>query len=282
MERQLKTAKIIAIHHLNCCTNRPMVGKLFNERVPCRVVSHVLLLETNQGLVLVDTGIGMDDMKSPDRLGFMHVFNRPRLDVNETALKQIERLGFRAKDVHHIIMTHLDLDHTGGLPDFPNATIHVLKQELEAAMKPKSFREKERYRKVHWFHSPNWKAYEEEYGEPWFGFDSIRNLKGLPSEILLVRLPGHSRGHCGVAILTSTGWLLHAGDSYYFYKQKDEIPKTTLIVSLFQHFAHIDHEKAMQTKDRVRELVLQHKEEVIVLCSHDTMEFESLSKTQVK
>lgn len=278
----MKTDKIIAIHHLNCCTNRPRVGRLFNERVPCRVVSHTLLLETDQGLVLIDTGIGMDDMKSPDRLGFMHIINRPRLDENETALKQIEKLGFLAKDVHHIVMTHLDLDHTGGLPDFPNATIHVLKRELEAAMKPESFKERERYRRLHWAHSPNWEAYEENYGEPWFGLDSIRDLKGLPHEILLVRLPGHTKGHCGVSIQTPDGWLLHAGDSYYFHKQMDENPKTPLMVNLFQRFAHIDHEKAMETKNRVRELALQNKDKIIVMCSHDTVEFESSSKTEVK
>ena len=278
----MKPVKIITIHHLNCCTNRPMVGRFFNERVPCRVITHILLLETDHGLVLVDTGIGMDDMKSPKRLGFMHIINRPRLDENETALKQIEKLGFRAKDVHHIVMTHLDLDHTGGIPDFPNATIHVLKRELEAAMKPESFKERERYRKLHWAHSPNWEAYEENYGEPWFGFDSIRHLKGLPHEIVLVRLPGHTKGHCGVSIQTSNGWLLHAGDSYYFHKQMDKYSKAPLMVNLFQRFAHIDHEKAMETKNRVRELALQHKDEIIVMCSHDTVEFESLSKTEVK
>ena len=278
----MKTVKIIAIHHLNCCTNRPRVGRLFNERVPCMVISHTLLIETDNGLLLIDTGIGMDDMKSPARLGPMHILNRPRLDENETALKQIEKLGFRANDVHHIVMTHLDLDHTGGLPDFPNATIHVLKRELEAAMQPESFKEKARYRKPHWVHSPNWVAYEEIYGEPWFGFDSIRNLKGLPPEIVLVRLPGHTRGHCGVSIHMSNGWLLHAGDTYYFHKQMDENSKATPMVNLFQRLAHIDHEKAMQTKDRVRELALQHKEEITVMCSHDIVEFESLSGTKVK
>ena len=278
----MKPGKIITIHHLNCCTNRPMAGRFFNERVPCRVVSHILVLETENGLVLVDTGIGMDDMKSPDRLGFMHMINRPRLDENETALKQIEKLGFRAKDVHHIVMTHLDLDHTGGIPDFPNATIHVLKRELEAAMKPGSFKERERYRKMHWAHSPKWETYEENYEEPWFGFDCIRDLKWLPHEIVLVRLPGHTKGHCGVSIQTSNGWLLHAGDSYYFHKQMDKYPKTPLMVNLFQRFAHIDHEKAMETKNRVRELALQHKDEVTVMCSHDTADFESLSNTEVK
>lgn len=278
----MKSNKIITIHHLNCCTNRPLVGRFFNERSPCRVISHILLLEMNHGLALVDTGIGMDDMKSPQRLGFMHALNRPCLDENETALKQIEKLGFRADDVHHIIMTHLDLDHTGGLPDFPNATIHVLKIELEAALKPESFKERNRYRKPHWAHSPDWKPYDENFGEPWFGLDTIRDLKGLPPEILLVRLPGHTKGHCGVSVKTLNGWLLHAGDSYYFYKQMTENPKTPLMANLFQRFAHIDYETAMETKNKVRELALKHKDKIIVMCSHDTMEFESLSKTKVK
>jgi glyoxylase-like metal-dependent hydrolase (beta-lactamase superfamily II) len=278
----MKTDKIIAIHHLNCCTNRPLVGRFFNERVPCRVITHILLLETDHGLVLVDTGIGMDDMKSPKRLGFMHIINRPRLDENETALKQIEKRGFRADDVHHIVMTHLDLDHTGGLPDFPNATIHVLKRELEAAMKPESFRETNRYRKPHWAHSPNWMTYEENYTEQWYGFETIGNLKDLPPEILLVRLPGHTKGHCGVAIHTTNKWLLHAGDSYYFYKQMEQDQKTTPGVSLFERFAHTDYGQAMKTRARVRELALRHKEKIIVICSHDTVEFESLSRTQVK
>jgi hypothetical protein len=53
------------------------------------------------------------------------------------------------------------------------------------------------------------------------------------------------------------------------------------MVNLFQHFAHIDYEKAMQTKDRIRELALHHKDQIIVMCSHDTVEFETLSKTHV-
>lgn len=273
---------VITIHHLNACTNRPLVGRFFNERSPARVVSHILLLEMNHGLALVDTGIGMDDMKSSQRLGVMYLPNRPRLDENETALKQIEKLGFRADDVHHIIMTHLDLDHTGGLPDFPNAKIHVLKKELEAAMKPANFKERNRYRKVHWVHSPDWEPYDENFGEKWFGLDTIRELKGLPSDIFLVPLPGHTKGHCGVAIRALNRWLLHAGDSYYFHKQIAESPKAPIMANLFQRFAHIDYQTAMETKNKVRELALQHKDEIIFMCSHDTMEFESLSGTKVE
>jgi glyoxylase-like metal-dependent hydrolase (beta-lactamase superfamily II) len=225
----------------------------------------------------------MDDMKSPGRLGPMRVVNRPRLDENETAFKQIQKRGYKPGDVRHIIMTHLDLDHTGGLPDFPKAKIHVLLRELEAAITPRSFKEKERYRNAHWAHSPEWVAYEDDYNkETWFGFDSIRWLKGLPPEIVLVRLPGHTRGHCGVAIRTADRWLLHAGDSYYFHKQMDENSKVTPMVRLFQCFAHLDYDSAMLTKELLRVFVSQSRRYLTVICSHDTEEFEELSLTKVK
>ena len=34
-------------------------------------------------------------------------------------------------------------------------------------------------------------------------------------EVLLVPLPGHTRGHCGVAVRRSDDWLLHCGDAYF-------------------------------------------------------------------
>jgi len=40
--------------------------------------------------------------------------------------------------------------------------------------------------------------------------------------------------------------------------------------------------QAMQTKEKLRDIVLKNKKEVKVLCSHDNDEFESLSHTQVQ
>src|SRR5262252_1128746 len=93
-----------------------------------RLVSHCLLIETDaHGLVLVDTGIGVEDVRNPRRLG---VFFGPAMTIDSTmtkmpALPQIEALGFRREDVRHIVLTHIDFDHAGGLPDFPGAKVHV-------------------------------------------------------------------------------------------------------------------------------------------------------------
>ena len=45
--------------------------------------------------------------------------------------------------VHHfdagtIVLTHLDLDHAGGLADFPQATVHVSATELRALQAPRA------------------------------------------------------------------------------------------------------------------------------------------------
>lgn len=65
-----------------------------------------------------------------------------------------------------------------------------------------------------WAHGPRWEFHPGE-GEAWNGFAAVRDLAGLPPEILVIPLYGHTRGHCGVAIRADTGWLLHAGDSFF-------------------------------------------------------------------
>ena len=105
------------------------------------VVCHCLLIETDDGLVLVDTGFGVEDARDLGRLGpdlQADAARRPRIE--ETALKQVEALGFAAGDVRRIVATHLDPDHSGGLPDFPDAEVHVFARELEAALRPEPAR----------------------------------------------------------------------------------------------------------------------------------------------
>ena len=174
-----------------------------------RLVCHCLLIEGAEGLVLVDTGFGLDDIANPRQLG--RVFTavvRPRLSRADAAITQICELGLDPHDVRHIITTHLDLDHAGGLPDFPEAEVHLLGRELEAAMNP-GWRDGPRYVAAHWAHGPRWVQHDGG-GEQWHGFDSVRVLPGSDAEILLIPLVGHSHGHTGVAIRRGGGRLAAA------------------------------------------------------------------------
>lgn len=235
------------------------------------MVCHCLLVETNQGLCLVDTGIGLDDMKDPrGRLGAPFVaITRPRCDVSEAAATQVEHLGFQRSDVRHIVVTHLDLDHAGGLPDFPQATVHVFALEHEAAMRPRTANERARYRAAQWSHSPKWMPYRGK-GEPWFGFPTVGQLEGLPPEILIVPLVGHTRGHAGVAVQGESGWLLHAGDAFFAATELDaNRPRAPGGLALFQRMMCVHAEPWRKNRDRLRELAGNHGSEVTIFCAHD-------------
>ena len=192
------------IHHLSCGTMCPFGGRLRDGHSPvlgvAEIVCHCLLVETEAGLVLVDTGFGTRDVAQPRRLSpFFRFANRVRLRELDSALRQVSDLGFTPADVRHIVLTHLDFDHAGGIEDFPDATVHVVGAELDTARSQNGWLDRQRYRPRQWGRNVNWQRYTPE-GERWFGFSCVRELVGMPPEILMVPLAGHTLGHCGVAV----------------------------------------------------------------------------------
>ncbi len=271
------------IHHLNCGCMCPIGGALFDgfsRGLTACLVCHCLLIETNQGLVLIDTGFGVRDVKAPlSRLSpfFMNI-NRIQFEEKYTARAQIEQLGFKTSDVRHIVLTHLDFDHAGGLEDFPEATIHVMQAELDAAQERKGFISSQRYRPNQWDEVKQWKLYSA-LGESWYGFEAVRDLDGLPESILMIPLAGHTRGHAGIAIETSEGWLLHAGDAYFY---RDEVgtdkPNCTPGLRAYQWFMEVDRKNRLLNQERLRVLSIAHSNEIRLFCSHDAIEFDTAKK----
>lgn len=240
------------------------------------MVCHCLLIEGDDGLVLVDTGLGTEDLADPmGRLGawFTLVVN-PSRRREETAIAQLEALGYSPRDVRHIVPTHLDLDHVGGLPDFPHAEVHVFAPEHDAAMRRRTFEERLRYRPMHWKHGPRWKIHDLG-GDRWLGFDSVRAVAGSP-EILIVPLQGHTRGHAGVAVRTDEGWLLHAGDAYFHHREIDPVsPSCPVGLRAFQRLVAIDDGLRRKNQDRLRDL--HRREPAVRICSaHCPVEFDAL------
>jgi len=212
------------IHHLNCGTMRGLGLKPLNGSGgiirPGLAVLHCLLIETDDGLVLVDSGWGLDAYRNPT--GFERVFRwivRSVDDVGETALRQVEALGYRSEDVTDIVVTHLHLDHAGGLRDFPGARVHVYAEEHRIATRDRTGFEGA-HLPAHWAHGPDWVLHDLA-GDDWFGYACTPPFTLNGVEFRLVPTPGHTRGHCMVAIRTESGWLIHAGDAYFYTGQVD-------------------------------------------------------------
>ncbi|WP_406268137.1 MBL fold metallo-hydrolase [Nocardia sp. NBC_00881] len=260
------------IHHLNCGSVR-QIEATYDGLPPAHAVNHCLLVETaSDGLVLVETGIGLDDVRDPEgTLGADWVaMSQAVLSEEETAIRQVERLGYAADDVWHIILTHLDVDHCGGLPDFPHARVHVLAAELEAALvEAPSFR----YRPAHWAHDPHWITYASEKTGDWFGFNAMQP-KGLSADFQLIPLGGHTAGHTGVAVRDGDRWLLHCGDAYYYHRELDPVPQPHPILDIVQTTSEVHHDLRLGTQARLRELHRDHGDEVTLISAHDPWEFQ--------
>jgi glyoxylase-like metal-dependent hydrolase (beta-lactamase superfamily II) len=263
-----------SLWHLNCGTMCPRGRRLLAgeggwlEESP--IVAHCLLIEAGEQLVLVDTGFGLDDCAKPRRLGVpFRAIVRPECDPDETAFRLIWGLDLDPRDVRHIVTTHLDLDHAGGLGDFPWAHVHVFKPELEAIRHP-SLRERSRYVQKQWAHGPEWVEHEAD-GDDWFGFESVRLLPDLDVEIAMVPLVGHSRGHTGVAVKTEDGWLLHCGDAFFFHGEIETPPRSPAGMRVFQSLMEHDGKARRHNQERLRELAREHSDEVTLICSHDPL-----------
>lgn len=272
------------IHHLNCGCMCPVGGALFDgfsRGLTAHLVCHCLLIETNRELILVDTGFGLQDIQSPyARLSpfFIH-FNNIQFERKYTAIEQIQRLGFSPRDVRHIVLTHLDFDHAGGIEDFPEATVHVMQSEMETARDRHGFIASKRYRPQQWDEVKQWQYYTTG-GEPWFGFEAVRDLEGLPPEILFIPLVGHTRGHAGVAIQTPEGWLLHAGDAYFYREEMNPSQRhCSPGMRFYQWMMEVDRNARLWNQDRLWQLSCDRGNEVRLFCSHDAIELDTFTKS---
>jgi glyoxylase-like metal-dependent hydrolase (beta-lactamase superfamily II) len=275
---------VMRVHYLNCGTDCPVGGPLFDGKSTgplAHLSCAAQLIETDQGLVLVDTGYGVRDVRDPHpRLSrtFDALLNI-RFRMEETALYQLKAMGFSPDDVRHIVLTHLDFDHAGGIEDFPRARVHVMERERDAAERlRRGFVAKRRYRPVQWDDVRDWRTYATG-GEPWFGFDAVRALDGLPPEILIIPLPGHTWGHAGVAVQQADGWVLNAGDAYFYRGEMDVArPHCTPGLRAYQKLMEVDRTNRLRNQDRLRDLKRSHGDNVRIFCSHDAVELAEMQK----
>lgn len=250
------------VYLLNCATMKsgPMVAAC-------------LLIETESGIVLVDTALGQWCHDKPVKAyGKPFVWiTRPILDPKEYAVNQLRELGYEAGDVKHIIMTHLDLDHSGGLADFPKARVHLHEKEFHAAFKTRSWRNKLRYKPEHWEYKPEWVVHKVDTGDKWFGFDAGYILPEVP-DLLMIRLKGHTEGHIGVAVkLSGKGnpkWLFHTGDAFMLPSEIDKKPKAPFYIKISPAHGWALYDGFHETLAQIRVIHNKHSDEIILINSH--------------
>lgn len=241
------------IYHLNSGTFSPPLSAF-------KGVTHVLLVESNLGWVLIDSGFGTKDFLQPDFvtrvfMRLMDVKRHPALSI----INQVQSFGIHPKDVSHIIFTHMHLDHIGGLSDFPWATAHVYQREWVAAKKREGLLGLG-YQQHQWKNHQHWQYYAKPDVD-WFGFPAI-TLPGFDPATRLIPLPGHTAGHSMVAVQTEKGWLLQSGSAVFPF-DFEQLKKIKILPKWFLRLFWGNN------RLRLNQLIRDHDHQIDIVTGHD-------------
>lgn len=102
-------------------------------KIPCPS----FLIEHPKGLVLFDTGCNPKVIDDPIGYWGPVAEHLPlKWSKNETLDKQVEAVGYKPDDIKYVIVSHMHLDHAGGMAHFPKAKFLVGANELRYSYWP--------------------------------------------------------------------------------------------------------------------------------------------------
>ena len=169
-------------------------------------------IEHRDGVIVVDTGQGahlLDTGKS------LHPYLRWevafRIEREQEIGPQLRALGIGPHDVKRVVLTHLHMDHDGGLAHFPNSEILVSRGELNMA---RGWAGRIRgYLPNSW---PGWfdpKPLDLSAGT--FGPFAASARLTADGAVIAVATPGHTADHVSIIVQDGDTSIMLAGDTSY-------------------------------------------------------------------
>jgi glyoxylase-like metal-dependent hydrolase (beta-lactamase superfamily II) len=189
-------------------------------KVPCPVF---LVRHPNAGAILVDTGLHPSVATDPkENFGSLGArFGNLTLAAGEDAPSQLRKRGLEPGEVPIVVMTHLHIDHTSAISEFPNSTFVVSEAEWQAATHGSSPM-LEGYRRSHFDYAFDYRTVDFHRGnvDSYASFGRTFDLFGDGS-LRLAYTPGHSAGHMSVICRLEKRDFVIGGDCFYVMGQLD-------------------------------------------------------------
>jgi N-acyl homoserine lactone hydrolase len=170
------------------------------------------------GPILIDTGlhpsIAVDKKQNVGRLFAATVARDWSMEPEQALPDQLRERGIEPSEVKLIVMTHLHLDHSSGMVQFPGATFLFSRQEWEIANAPRNWRNG--YVTSHFDHAFDYRLLDFD-GDGVGSFASFGRSFDLLGDgsMRAVFTPGHTMGHMSVVLRTAGREVLVAGDAVY-------------------------------------------------------------------
>ena len=168
-------------------------------------------IEHPEGVIVVDTGAAAHLKSLPRWHPYFRFAVRFDIEPEQEAGPQLRGLGIGARDVKTVVLTHLHIDHDGGLAHFPHSRILASAGEIARASGiggavlgylPKRW--------------PKWFAPEPLAWQPtaYGPFASSARISAA-GDVIAVPTPGHTPNHLSVVVRDGDHEIMLAGDASY-------------------------------------------------------------------
>jgi N-acyl homoserine lactone hydrolase len=182
-----------------------------------------LIRHPSAGAILVDTGLHPSIATDPsENFGSLATrFIDISLAPGEDVPSQMRQRGLEPGEVPVVVMTHLHLDHTSAISEFPQSTFVVAETEWQAAAHGPGPLQNG-YRRAHFDYAFEYRTVDFDRGDisSYAGFGRTFDLFGDGS-IRLAFTPGHSAGHMSVICRLAERDFVIGGDCVYLAAQLD-------------------------------------------------------------
>ena len=227
-----------------------------NNLIPSK--TRCLLIESDAGLILVDTGNG-DKLSPKERERFGYMGRTDRL------VQGIRQVGYQPEDVAIVVLTHLHADHAGGatrwdspdhtpgavIPTFPRARYLAQRLDLAEASFPN-----ERTRAT--FHAHNWQPLIDR-GQLAVVDGPQRVATGVRTDIA----PGHTAALQMVWVESKGESLLFLGDACSWAAHLNRLAWVPAFDIFPQTSIETKRRIAQEAVERNTLLVFQHDAQVV-------------------
>jgi glyoxylase-like metal-dependent hydrolase (beta-lactamase superfamily II) len=174
--------------------------------------TYAWVIDHPEGMIVVDTGQGTHLLESARPL---HPYRRWevmfRIERDQEVGPQLRELGIRPRDVKRVVLTHLHIEHDGGLAHFPHSDILVSRGEIQTASGWMGrLRGYLPNRWPAWFNPVALDLTAEAFGP----FATSKRLTKA-GDVVLVGTPGHTANHVSVLVEDHGTTYFLAGDASY-------------------------------------------------------------------
>jgi glyoxylase-like metal-dependent hydrolase (beta-lactamase superfamily II) len=168
-------------------------------------------IEHPEGVIVVDTGSNAGLKSLPRWHPYFQFCVRFDIEPEQELGPQLRSRGISARDVRTVVLTHMHIDHDGGVAHFPHSRIVASGEEIAAARGISGAILG--YLPTRW---PKWFDPEPLVWQPspYGPFEySARITKA--GDVIAVPTPGHTAGHLSVIASDGDEQIMLAGDASY-------------------------------------------------------------------